>query len=272
MTINKIFVTDLDGTFLRPDHSYDRTALRELLDQFKEKGYLFVAASGRPLLSLKEVFRGFEKDMVFLAENGSLLSYQGQMLFQDKLLTAEDYQPILTAIKNSPYGQSDRILLSGIEQAYISETVDDHYYRNCARYYPKLQKVEDLSAVTDEVIKIAAYFSEEIFAEANKWLNNSFHGISAVTTGFNSVDIILSDINKAVTLSRLCQYFGLTHRDVIAFGDNQNDLEMLEFAGLAIATANARDSVKAVADQIIGPCSEDAVLRYMQNYLSLAER
>ncbi|MGT2811358.1 Cof-type HAD-IIB family hydrolase [Streptococcus minor] len=269
MKITKLFVTDLDGTFLRSDHSYDRQGLRNILNQFKEKGYLFVAASGRPLLSLKEVFQGFENDMVFLAENGSLLSYQGQMLFQDKLLTAEEYQPIVAAIKNSPYGPTDRILLSGIEQAYISEAVDDAYYKNCARYYPKLQKVANLSEVTDEIVKIAAYFSEETFSEVYKWLNNSFHGISAVTTGFNSVDIILSDINKAVSLARLCDYFDLTNQDVIAFGDNQNDLEMLEFAGTAIATKNARDSIKAVANQVIGFCDDDAVLGYIQHHLSL---
>ncbi|MGZ7257867.1 HAD hydrolase family protein, partial [Streptococcus pyogenes] len=39
MTIRKLFVTDLDGTFLRPDHTFDRQALKEILKQFKEKGY-----------------------------------------------------------------------------------------------------------------------------------------------------------------------------------------------------------------------------------------
>ena len=57
--------------------------------------------------------------MVFLAENGSLLSYQGQMLFQDRLITAEVYQPIVTAIQNSPFANSDRILLSGIDKAFV---------------------------------------------------------------------------------------------------------------------------------------------------------
>lgn len=70
-----------------------------------------------------------------------------------------------------------------------------------------------------------------------------------------------------MTLSHLCDHFGLTKLDVIAFGDNHNDLEMLEFAGRAVATANARDSVKAIADQVIGYCDEDAVLAYIQDYL-----
>lgn len=168
MTIKKLFVTDLDGTFLRSDHSYDKQALRRILDQFKEKNYLFVAASGRSLLSLKEVFKEFEDDMAFLAENGSLLSYQGQMLFQDKLLTAQVYQPIVAAIRNSPFGQSERILLSGIEQAYISAQVDEPYYEDICNYYPRVQKVADLSAVNEDMVKIVANFPEDIVDEASR--------------------------------------------------------------------------------------------------------
>lgn len=267
MKIQKLFVTDLDGTFLRSDHGYDKLTLRKILDQFKERGYLFVAASGRSLLSLKEVFKEFEEDMAFLAENGSLLSYQGQMLFQDRLIKAEEYQPIVAAIQNSPFGQSDRILLSGLDQAYIAAGVDDPYYEEICHYYPIIQKVGDLSAVREDMVKIVAYFAEDILPEANLWLNRSFEGLTAVSTGFDSVDIILSDINKAVALSQLCDHFGLTKLDVIAFGDNHNDLEMLEFAGRALATANARDSVKDIADQVIGTCDEDAVLTYIQEYL-----
>ncbi len=267
MKIQKLFVTDLDGTFLRSDHGYDKLTLRKILDQFKERGYLFVAASGRSLLSLKEVFKEFEEDMAFLAENGSLLSYQGQMLFQDRLIKAEEYQPIVAAIQNSLFGQSDRILLSGIDKAFVSERVDEFFYQDILQYYPKVEKVRDLSLVKEDMIKIVANFPEEDLDEANRWLNDIFEGVTAVATGFDSVDIILSDIHKAVGLSHLCTYFDLSYQDVIAFGDNHNDLEMLEFAGLSLATANARDSVKAIADQVIGTCDEDAVLTYIQEYM-----
>lgn len=267
MAINKLFVTDLDGTFLRPDYSYDKIALREILNQFKEKGYLFVAASGRSLLSLKKVFKGFEEDMAFLAENGSLLSYQGKMIFEDKPISPQVYLPIIDGLMNGPFETGNRIVLSAKDGAFLLDSVEDGYFDRLIEYYPNLRRVKDFSEITDEIIKLVATFSEEELDSANHWLNETFDGVSSVTTGFDSVDIIVSDIDKSVGLSHLCHYLGLTGKDMIALGDNQNDKEMLEFAGTAIATANARDSIKEIANQVIGHCQDDAVLHYLQDYL-----
>ena len=72
--IKKIYASDMDGTFLREDHSFDKKSFRRILDQFKEKDYLFVAASGRSLQSLKLVFEEFADEIGFVAENGSFRS------------------------------------------------------------------------------------------------------------------------------------------------------------------------------------------------------
>lgn len=50
----------------------------------------------------------------------------------------------------------------------------------------------------------------------------------------------------------------------MAFGDNLNDLQMLEYAGTAIATENARPEIKAVADQVIGDCNQESVMAYLE--------
>lgn len=268
MSIKKLFVTDLDGTFLDSNHRFDKAALKKLLAQFREKDYLFVAASGRSLLSVEEVFQGFEEEMAFVAENGSLISYQEQLIFQDKPIAPEVYLSLIEKMSQSAYGKKERVLLSGIQGAFILEEADEHFAYNSAAYYPNIQRVADFSDVSEDIIKLVMTFPQDELDAASRWLNEQFDGISSVTTGFESVDIILSDINKAVALSHLCDHFGLTSQDVIAFGDNQNDIEMLEFAGVAVATENARPEVRAVADQVIGHCNSGAVLRYMQEYLN----
>lgn len=267
MAIKKLFVTDLDGTFLRSDHSFDKAALRKILAQFREKGYLFVAASGRSLLSVEGVFQGFEEDMAFIAENGSLISYQNRLVFQDKPIAPVVYLSLIERMNQGKYGKKERVLLSGIQGAFILETADEAFASNSSAYYPNIKRVADFSDIREDIVKLVMTFPEDELDAANQWLNAQFDGVSSVTTGFESVDIILSDINKAVALSHLCEHFGLTNKDVIAFGDNQNDLEMLEFAGVAVATENARKEVRAVADQIISHCNDDAVLRYIEAYI-----
>ena len=111
-----------------------------------------------------------------------------------------------------------------------------------------------------KIIKINAKFTPDEMDQARLWLNQTFEGVTAMTTGFDNIDIIPNGSNKSVGLNHLCSHFGITGRHVVAFGDNQNDLDMLDFAGLAIATENAREEVRALADQIIGHCNDGAVL------------
>ena len=89
-----------------------------------------------------------------------------------------------------------------------------------------------------------------------------------MTTGFTSIDIILSGVHKGIGLSHLCQHLGLTGKELIAFGDNQNDLEMLKLASVSIATANAIDEVKAQADLVIGHCDDESVIEYMEELVN----
>lgn len=52
--------------------------------------------------------------------------------------------------------------------------------------------------------------------------------------------------------------------EIVAFGDNLNDFEMLEFAGTAVATQNARKEIKEISSEIIGHCDEESVMTYME--------
>jgi len=88
--------------------------------------------------------------------------------------------------------------------------------------------------------------------------------MTAVTTGFDSMDIILKGVDKGFGLYHLCQELGRQASDVVAFGDNLNDMEMLTFAGRAVATENARDEIKVVADEVIGHHKDGAVFDYME--------
>ena len=77
----KLVATDMDGTFLDANGTYDKKRLQKVLAGFKEKGILFVAASGRSLLALEDLFSDFRDQMAFVAENGSALVVDGDLTF-----------------------------------------------------------------------------------------------------------------------------------------------------------------------------------------------
>ncbi|HEL9636416.1 Cof-type HAD-IIB family hydrolase [Streptococcus suis] len=262
--INKIYASDMDGTFLREDHSFDKERFRRILNQFKEKGYLFVAASGRSMQSLKLVFEDFVDEIGFVAENGSIVEYQGQTIFMDDPISPEIYLPIIAGIDAGPFGSSQSMVLSGLENFYLLKNAEPQFLEAMTNYYAHFRLVDTFEEVREEIIKINAKFSPEEMDDARRWLNDTFEGVTAMTTGFDNIDIIPNGSNKSVGLSHLCAHFGIARQDVVAFGDNQNDLDMFDFAGLALATENAREDVKAKADSIIGHCNDGAVLAYLE--------
>lgn len=262
--IKKIFATDMDGTFLREDHGFDKERFRRLIDQFRDRDYLFVAASGRSIQSLKRVFEDFVDEIGFVAENGSIVEYRGQTIFMDDPIPPEVYLPIIEEIDAGPYGSSRSMILSGREQFYLLKNADSQFLEAMTNYYSHFHLVDSFKEVQEDIIKLNAKFSPEEMDDARQWINDTFDGVTAMTTGFDNIDIIPPGSNKSVGLNQLCIHLGLTGQDVVAFGDNQNDLDMMAFAGRAVATANAREEVKTLADQVIGHCNDEAVLGYLE--------
>jgi Cof subfamily protein (haloacid dehalogenase superfamily) len=71
-------------------------------------------------------------------------------------------------------------------------------------------------------------------------------------------------VSKGEGLKVALKVRGLSPSEVIAFGDEENDLPMFDFAAYAVAPANAKPSVQAVADQVIGPNSEESVAQFLE--------
>lgn len=114
----KLVATDMDGTFLKDDRSYDKERLATLLPKLKEKGILFAVASGRSLLAIDAMFEEFLDQIAVIAENGSLVQYQNKVLFAD-FLTKEQYVEIADAILANPFYVETGMLFSGQKAAYI---------------------------------------------------------------------------------------------------------------------------------------------------------
>lgn len=155
-------------------------------------------------------------------------------------------------------------MLSGRRGAYALETVSDEYINFAKDYYENVQRVSSLADVSDDIFKITVNFTQETIHQREAWLNQHLDGATAMTTGFESLDIVLSNVDKSTGLAAMCQKLGLAPDQVLAFGDNMNDYQMMEFAGQAVATANARQEVKAISNQVIGHCNEESVISYME--------
>ena len=78
----KLIASDLDGTLLYGRDNSVSEEMFELIREMKEKGIIFVAASGRPYISLKKLFAPVWEDIAFICENGAVVYYKDQLLEQ----------------------------------------------------------------------------------------------------------------------------------------------------------------------------------------------
>ena len=90
-----------------------------------------------------------------------------------------------------------------------------------------------------------------------------FYSSSAV----GNMEFSALDCSKGTALQWLCGHLGVDPSQVVAFGDGENDKEMLKFAGIGVAMGNGNDLCKAAADVVIGNCADDAVAGYLEELL-----
>lgn len=262
----KLFATDMDGTFLRPTRDYDKARLSADLKIFAEKNLTFCAASGRQMLALETLFADFKNQMAFVAENGAFVSLRGKRIFA-KTLTKEQQKELIALLQNNPYMQGDKILLSGAKGAYVLATTADEFFEKTQIYYENVSRVASVDAIDDEIFKVTTNFEHEFTEGLEKELNAQIPWIHATTTGFHSIDLIPAGVDKAVGLAALADSLGLKASNVVAFGDQSNDLEMMAYAGLPIAVDNAIDAVKKLSARVIGSNADDAVLEEIEELI-----
>ncbi|WP_087024250.1 HAD family hydrolase [Thaumasiovibrio subtropicus] len=253
MTSSKIkfIATDMDGTLL--DNSKVLSPdFHTLFPRLEQAGILFAAASGRQYYSLLETFSAQQNEMVFIAENGTLVMYKGEELYSATI----DRDEITQVIETTRAIDDAFIVLCGKKSAYI-ETQDPTACEEIARYYHRCEYVDDLLSVEDEFIKVAILH----FGGTEALVYPSIHAAfgdshQVVVSAAIWLDVMNARASKGDAIRHLQETMGFTYEETMSFGDYFNDVEMLEASYHAYAMENAHEKVKAYA-RFIAPSNED---------------
>ena len=121
-----------------------------------------------------------------------------------------------------------------------------------------------MADIDDDIFKFTTNFAEDQVAAGEAWVNENIDGVKAMTTGFKSIDIVLDHVDKGVAIVELAKKLDIDLSQVMVFGDNLNDLHMMQVAGYPIATENARPEILEVAKEVIGHHDAQSVITYME--------
>lgn len=251
----QLIATDMDGTFLDERGSFDRERFAILLDQLEAKGIPFVIASGNGIERLLQLCQGFEERLIFVADNGGHLYQNGQTCLR-RGLTDEELQAIVDYFRG--HWAEVCLMLSNDQTIFMQAGAGRPFEGSDLPIEPaqmeaflqRVQLLDDLAAYPKDrpIYKVGFWVPED---QVEKWtgaFNDKMEGkLKAVTSGYGSVDILPVGIHKAWGLEQVLKERALSPDAVMAFGDSDNDLELLSYVGYSYAMENATDKVKAVA-------------------------
>jgi hypothetical protein len=262
-----LIVTDIDGTLLDDAGQLPRK-LGRVLAQLRRRGVLFSPASGRQYATLAQLFAGAEDGMVFIAENGTYVVRDGAELGSDPLEPTVAARVAKTVRQLADDGVDVGAVVCGKRSAYVERT-DEPFLAEVRKYYARLQAVSDVTAIEDEILKVAL-FDFGPAAHTTAPAMKSFTAThQVVVSSEHWIDVMNLTANKGAAIGRLQRQLGITPAQTVVFGDYLNDLEMMDAAEWSFAMANAHPDVIRRARYVAPSNNDDGVLHTITRLLDL---
>lgn len=268
----KMIATDMDGTLLDPRGELDLPRLTAVLDQLEERDIKFVIATGNEIQRMRLLLGDLTERMTLIVANGARIFEKNEMLL------GTFWQPDLIADTLAYFQGQERkvhLVVTSTKGGFVqdgtafpmigkimTEEMAVHFYKRM-NFVPNLQ-----DHPFEEVLKMSVMVDEAQAEEITRQINTAFAGrLSAVTSGYGAIDIIQEGLHKAWGLRQLMDRWQIKSKEIMAFGDSENDLEMLELADFSYAMENGDEKIKRIASRLAPANSEAGVLQVIEQYL-----
>lgn len=251
MEIPQIIFFDIDGTLVDMGIGHITPVMTQTLHQLQAKGIRICIATGRSPMTLPP-FPGIEFD-AFLTFNGSCCYDRSGIIFRNPIPKAD----VQTVIANAT------AMGKPVAVATMDALSANGWDQDLADYYAiarlELEGDPDFEQVASgEVYQLMLSCREEDYGR----LMRNAPGAKLAAWWERAADIIPSSGGKGVGISKMLEHYGIPRSRAMAFGDGNNDIEMLQSVGTGIAMGNASEALKAVADEVCGCAAEDGIYHY----------
>lgn len=248
----KMIVSDMDGTLLNSDLKISDKNL-EAIEYIREKGIRFCVATGRPEQLVKEYIGVLQMDDPMILYNGSVIThpFKEGKLFELKL-TASQIKEIVSFCEEHDViymlYTKDRIISKPNYRVEFfqkrNEQLQEH--EQC-----KFEDIRDISLLLKEDVNKILIIENDVnkfeFVK-NEFLRRTDLNVASSQKGF--IDINPMGASKGNALQILCKHFGYQLEDVVVFGDQDNDVSMLNIAGKSVCMLNGSKYAKEHSDEI----------------------
>lgn len=260
---------DLDGTLLNSKQEITPLT-KKVIRMLQAQGHKFIISTGRPYRASQIYYNELDLDTPIVNFNGAFVHHPCDMNFETFHETL-DFEVAREIFSKIPHLNIKNIVAEIKDNVFLHYH-DEYLFEGFSMGNPVIKIGDLLENITEppttiliqaeesEIPNIYKHF-DEIYAdrlEHRRW-----------GAPFPVIEIVKKGISKAVGVKICHEYLNIKREHIIAFGDEDNDNEMIKYAGTGVAMGNAIDELKSIADKITASNNEDGIAKFLIQYFNL---
>ena len=257
----KLVVTDIDGTIIKMNGELESKTI-SVFKKLEEKGIKVVIATGRMYIATSNIINP-------LNLKTPVICYQGAMIRDEKEVYFEKNVPkeIASEIINKLREYKAHINLYLRNRLIVEQ--DDKYIHNYAgdRHIPYIV-VDDLQTVVEDATKLLAIDdNQDKITLIRDEMKKIYPDLNIVKSTNTYCEFVNAQADKGIAIKFLAEKWGINTDEILAIGDQDNDIEMLKVAGTGVAMGNGSENIKKIADYICPPIEELGFIDAMNKFV-----
>ena len=247
-SFDKIVATDVDGTLFKSDRTVSQVDL-QTLRSLREQGVCTVLATGRSIWSFTNLAgTDFPIDYLVFSCGAGVMDWQRKEVIYKTGIDDAGIRKIkeyLTAL-NADFCIHNEIPDNHFFYPYRSGKVNPDFEKRVATYLPFEKKVDDITFATQILAIFPGADHKRLIADADRSLSD-FRVIRSTSPVDNQslwMEIFQKGVSKAAGIGKIAELYGIKLHDIMAVGNDYNDVDMLDWAGQGFITANSPNELK----------------------------
>lgn len=269
----RLVAIDLDGTLLNMDKEISERN-KKAISQAMEKGVKVVVCSGRVYTGARLYAKEIGSRDPIIACNGAVITdkIDGKIIYSD-------YMDVEVSLKINRICQKHGVYY----HVYAGDTMlterlgftsKKYYERN--RSLPSEDRVDievvqnmaaKLKSIPDTVLKFVIVNDDLQQLRKVRADMEQLREIDVMSSNFDNFEVMNKGVSKGSALAKLTDIYGIPAQQMIAIGDNENDISMFEYAGMSIAMDNGEEIAKAAANYITASNEADGVAQAIEKFI-----
>lgn len=258
---------DMDGTLLTKAHTIS-DATKKIIEELTKQNILIVPISARPLHGMTPIITGvIPTTTPIVSLNGGYIYHQGELIFQSFVPLAD-----VKTVHDTISGEALAAMYYSQMDWYASE--DSFWTQKEQKITPVQIQIMPFENIIDIWEKqetgpnkiLIAGEAEQILSVESILVASNTSDLNIYKSQPRYLEVINGEASKVKAMQFIMQRYGFNASEVVAIGDNYNDVGMIQAAGMGVAMGNAPDDIKAIADYVTDTNMHDGVAKALHRF------